>query len=108
MVVHVLLQQLVTFANVHSHTQVPIVKDSLCYHHLDQPVLVLFVLVQHPRSLSSIHAYQIHVKTMVVVLLLSIPLDAIVHLVTLVTIVNSVSKRSMHVSENLFIEIFSP
>ena len=107
MAVHALLQQLVTSANVHSHTRVLTVKESLSYHLLDQPALVLFVLVQHPPSLSSIHVYQIHVKTVVVVLLFSMPLDVIAHLVTLVTIVNLVSKRYLHVSKNLFVQMFS-
>jgi hypothetical protein len=48
MVVHVLQQQLVIFANVHGLLQDLIVKHWLLHQLLDQFVLVLFVHVQHP------------------------------------------------------------
>lgn len=106
MVVHVLLRQLVIFVNVHFHILVLTVKESLSF--LDPSVLVLFVHVQHQQSPLSIHVYQIHVKTMVVVLLFSTLLDAIAHLVTLVTIVNSVSQTNVHILLHFSSIKFSP
>lgn len=68
---HVLLQQLVIFANVHILTLVLTVKESLSPHLPDQSALALFVHVQHLLLPLLIHVFQTHVKITVVVLLLS-------------------------------------
>lgn len=93
MVVHVFRQQLVTFVNVHIPQLVQTVK--LLFNHV-QSVLALSAHAQHQLSLLSIHAFQIHVKTMVDVLSFSMLLDVIVQIASVVTIVNSVCFLNFH------------
>jgi len=87
MVVHVFQQQLVTSVNVHIPPLVQTVK--LSFNHV-QFALALSAHAQHRLSLLSIHAFQIHVKTMVDVLSFSMLLDVIAQTASVVTIVNSV------------------